>query len=121
MKKRKKRTLSVLGGIFVGIANGFFGGGGGMVCVPLLEKTLKVEKKKAHSTAILVILPLCLVSSIVYTLQVEIDWFLLGFVGIGFIIGGGLGAVLLRNLSGKFIRLLFALIVLAAGIRMVIG
>jgi uncharacterized membrane protein YfcA len=48
------------------------------------------------------------------------DWYLFGFVGSGFILGGLLGALLLKKLSGDFVRIIFILIVLAAGIKILI-
>ena len=42
-----RRTLC---GVAVGAANGLFGGGGGMLAVPLLTKT-GYEEKTAHATA----------------------------------------------------------------------
>ena len=41
MKKIKDKFKLILSGLTIGIVNGFFGGGGGMICVPLLEKILK--------------------------------------------------------------------------------
>ena len=52
-----------LGDIF----GSFFGGGGGMVCVPILQKVLFLESKQAHATAIAVIFPLSLIVSILLT------------------------------------------------------
>ena len=53
-------------GTIIGLVNGFFGGGGGMICVPFLENVLKMETKYAHATTLCVIFPLSLASSIVY-------------------------------------------------------
>ena len=41
MKRSSNIILSVIIGIVVGTLNGFFGGGGGMFCVPMLENFLK--------------------------------------------------------------------------------
>ena len=45
--------------------SGFFGGGGGMLCVPLLQFR-GLDVKRAHATALIVILPLCIVSAAIY-------------------------------------------------------
>ena len=55
--KRDKRKAIFSGGL-TGFINGFFGGGGGMVCVPVLTGALKLSQKQAHATAIFFILPL---------------------------------------------------------------
>lgn len=118
-KKDKKRFWLTLGtGMIIGFINGFFGGGGGMVAVPLLEKALKLDNKRSHATAIAVILPISVVSSIVYALETRIDWINLLYVIIGVVAGGIVGAFLLKKLSGKVVRIIFVIIMLAAGIRM---
>lgn len=120
MKKFKDKVILILSGFAIGIANGFFGGGGGMICVPLLEKVLKIDNKKSHSTALAVMLPIALFSIIVYVIKVKIDWPMFGYVGGGFVLGGALGALLLSKLNGKIVRIVFILVVLAAGVRLLI-
>lgn len=119
-KDLKQKILSLLSGVLIGIINGFFGAGGGMLCVPLLEKVMKTENKKAHSTALMVMLPLSIVSSVVYSLSFSVDWFMVIFVGVGFIAGGAFGAGLLKKLNNKVIRIIFSILVFASGLKMVI-
>lgn len=107
-------------GLTVGFINGFFGGGGGMIVVPLLIFALGLRDKTAHATALLIILPLCMVSSIVYICNGVVDWGQTLFVGIGACIGGLIGASLLKKLSNKAIRIIFSIIMLIAGIKMII-
>lgn len=107
-------------GALIGLLNGFFGGGGGMICVPLLENVFKLDNKVAHATTIAVILPLSLASSFVYFFKNNINHVQLLYICAGVVAGGILGALLLKKLSGKIVRLIFAIIMLAAGIRMVI-
>lgn len=120
MKKFKNKLVLILSGLAIGIVNGFFGGGGGMICVPILEKVLKIESKKSHATALAVMLPIALFSIIVYVLRVPLDWQMFGTVGAGFVVGGAAGALLLKKLSGKIVRITFILVVLAAGIKLLI-
>lgn len=117
-KKFWKWTLVVASGMAIGFLNGFFGGGGGMVAVPLLEKVLKIDNKKAHATAMAVIFPLSIVSAIVYGLSVSIDWMNLLYVTIGVTLGGVIGALLLKKLNGTIVRIIFIIIMLAAGVRL---
>lgn len=109
--------LLIVASIFVGFINGFFGGGGGMICVPVLENFLGLDNKKSHATAIAVIVPLSLVSSIVYITKTSVDWMQILWVGIGVCCGGILGAILLKKINSKILRFIFALIMLAAGIK----
>ena len=46
MKKNKDKFKLILSGLTIGIVNGFFGGGGGMICVPLLEKILTQKRNR---------------------------------------------------------------------------
>ena len=59
----KQRILS---GALIGIINGLFGGGGGMIAVPVLIGLLGYPQKEAHATAIAVIAPVCAVSAAAY-------------------------------------------------------
>ena len=43
--------------VLAGAANGCFGGGGGMVLLPLLTRWCRVEEKTAFATCVAVILP----------------------------------------------------------------
>ena len=60
-----KKCFNAFTGIAVGICNGFFGSGGGMIAVPMLEKGGS-EAKKAHATSIAITLPLSIISGLVY-------------------------------------------------------
>ena len=65
VKQALKNAITLGGSLAVGAVSGFFGGGGGMLCVPLLEYS-GLDVKRAHATALVVILPICIVSSVVY-------------------------------------------------------
>lgn len=114
----RKKTLGkgLLGGALVGAANGLFGGGGGMVAVPLLERRLPV--KKAHATAIAAVLPACIVSGTVYLRFGLVPLSLLVPAALGVVLGGVLGALLLPRLPARWTDLLFCAVMIAAGIRM---
>ena len=117
---KKQFFLIILSSIFIGFFNGFLGGGGGMICVPLLEKVLHIENKKAHATTICVIAGLSLISSIFYFVKNDFEFNMILFTAIGVFVGGFLGAFLLNKLSGKFVRLIFAVLMLIAGLQMVV-
>lgn len=125
MENQKKHTkkqifLIILASIFIGFINGFFGGGGGMICVPLLEKVLHIPNKKAHATTICVIAGLSVVSSIFYFSLNSFEPSMLLYTAVGVFFGGFIGAFLLNKLKGKYVRLIFAILMLSAGIYMVI-
>lgn len=116
----KQHLLLLLSGAAIGILNGFFGGGGGMVCVPILERVLHIDNKQSHATAIFVIFPLSLISAFVYVFNGFVQTFPLIYAGLGVVCGGILGAFCLKWLPSKLVRVIFALIMLAGGIRLLI-
>lgn len=120
-EKQKKHTvlIGLSGGLFVGFLNGFFGGGGEMIVVPLLIFLLGLREKEAHATAIFVILPISLVSSVVYLINGHVDYLQLLYSVIGFVAGGILGALLLIKMNSKVVRIVFSLIMIVAGIKMI--
>ena len=116
--ENKKVIFAILTGAIAGLINGIFGGGGGMIVVPMLVLLLGCEPKKAHATAILIILPLSVVSGLFYAAFGNLDLSVAIPVGIGVICGGVLGALLLSKLSSKWIIIIFSVVMAAAGIKM---
>lgn len=117
MSRNFKKIKLGTGGALIGIANGLFGGGGGMLAVPLLRAN-GLPAVKAHATAIAVILPVSLVSGIVYVLHGFTPWNILLPTSLGVFAGGYLGAKLLGILPERIVSLIFALLMLVAGARM---
>lgn len=114
----KKRVFGIITGLAAGLANGIFGGGGGMVVVPMLIDLMKKEPKTAHATAILIILPMSVLSGLFYAAFGTFD-FRVGIpVVIGVAAGGTLGALLLNKLSSKWIVAVFCAVMAAAGVKM---
>ncbi len=111
-------ALSLFGGAAVGAANGLFGGGGGMIAVPVLRKTGR-GVASAHATAIAVILPASAASAAVYLWSGLVPLSLLVPVALGVFAGGLLGAKLLARAPAGIVSLLFAGLMFAAGIRMI--
>ena len=66
MQPKAKYAVS---GALAGAVNGLFGGGGGMVLVPLLSGWCGMEGKRSFATCVAVILPLSAVSAAGYLLR----------------------------------------------------
>ena len=103
----------VFGGL-IGSANSLFGGGGGMIAVPLLIK-LGLKEKQAHATAILVILPVSFLSFLLYAYRGYFQANVLIPTAIGVTFGGMLGAKLLDKLPTFYVKIVFAVLQLVAG------
>ena len=120
MKKIVSTMLKAGGGAAIGLINGFFGGGGGMLCVPLLEKALKTETKKAHATAIMIILPISIASGVAYIFNGYADWGATAVSSIGVTAGGALGALLLSKLKSVWVGIVFAVLMIVAGLKLLV-
>ena len=102
----------------VGFINGFFGGGGGLICVPTLEKVYKLETKKAHATAIAVMLPLSITSSVIYLFNNKFNFASTLSVALGVLLGGFVGAIFLKKINSTVVRWIFIAVLFSAGVRM---
>lgn len=118
--KKVKKIYIVLFGALIGVINGFFGGGGGMVVVPLLTKMFGLEQKKAQATALFVILPISLVSSIVYLCYHSINFSEGWPVIVGIIAGGVIGATMLNKMNNKVVKGIFIFFMFLGGVGMLI-
>lgn len=117
---KHKTFVHIICGVVVGFLNGFFGGGGGMVCVPMLQKFCGYQDKQSHATTLCVILPLSIVSSLVYIYKNDLDFVNLLLVTIGAMLGGILGAKILNKLSVKWVRVIFAIVMFLAGLKTIL-
>ncbi len=117
-KEKNYQLYAIVAGSLAGFFNGLFGGGGGMIVVPMLIHLLNCPPKKAHATAILIILPLSIVSGLFYlafgTLNVSVAL----PTGIGVILGGIAGALLLSKLSNRWVLIIFSVVMAIAGVKM---
>lgn len=117
---KKQIFLLILSGAVIGFLNGFFGGGGGMVCVPILQRVLSLSSKESHATAIAVIFPLSYISASVYVFNRVIESVPFLTIVLGVVVGGILGAYVLKFMPPKAVRIIFALLMLAGGVRLII-
>lgn len=116
--ERKNGIKNALCGAATGAANGVFGGGGGMIAVPLLRAT-GLEEKKAHATTIAVILPVSLLSFFLYAIRGSFDFLVALPVALGGLLGGAIGAKLLAFLPGKAVFITFSALQFLAGIWLI--
>lgn len=115
---RNKFFKRASAGVLTGAVNGLFGGGGGMVAVPLLKGMLGYADKQAHATAIFVIAPVCAASAAVYIANGYAQWDVVIPAALGSVAGGLAGALFLEKCPKTVINYLFITLMLAAGIRM---
>jgi len=113
----KKITI----GLIAGVISGLFAAGGGMIVVPALIHLFKLEDSKARATSVFAILPMVIASGIFYYKNDYIDWNLGIKCAIGGIIGGVIGAKLLKKMPTKVLRILFIIFLTYTSIKMIIA
>lgn len=109
----------IIGGLAVGFINGFLGAGGGIIVVPLIRYILKLDVKESHATAIFVILPLCVVSGIIYLIRGVFDFSVVLPVFIGSLVGAVAGSLLLSKLKNNVIVYIFSIVMIIAGVKLI--
>lgn len=117
-KFSEKIKMGMLGAV-TGIANGFFGSGGGIIAVPMLKKQ-GYEPKHAHACSLAITLPLSAVSALFYGLgSMGGDFDIKGTLPLILIglLGALLGTALMKKIQTKHLSRLFGAILIAAGIR----
>ena len=100
-----------------GLANGLFGGGVGMVFLPILSRFGTLEQRRLYATCVGVIFPVCAVSAAVYLWRGEIELMTALPYLIGGLIGGWLGGRLYGKISVKLLKWMFAAFLFYAGVR----
>ena len=86
-----------------GLANGLFGGGGGMVFLPIVSRWGGLDARKLYATCVGVIFPVCAVSAAVYLA--------------GGRAGGWLGGKLYGRVPTAVLKWLFAGFLFYAGVK----
>ena len=109
-------TASLAGGA-AGLANGLFGGGGGMVFLPILSRSGTLPQRKLYATCVGVIFPVCLVSAAVYVWRGGISLLTALPYLAGGLIGGFLGGKLYGRISTTVLKWLFAAFLFYAGVK----
>ena len=106
-------------GLIAGIISGLFAAGGGMIVVPALIHVFKLEDAKARATSVFAILPMVVASGILYYKSNYIDWNLGIKCAIGGVIGGIIGAKLLKKISTRTLKILFIMFLIYTSVKMI--
>ncbi|NBX70394.1 MAG: sulfite exporter TauE/SafE family protein [Actinobacteria bacterium] len=105
-------------GLIAGLMAGLFGIGGGFVMVPLFVLWLGMAQKRAHATSLLSVAFIGVAALLGYVNLGQIDWLAAALVTIGAVCGIFLGVRLLSKVSERTLSLIFALVLLAAALRL---
>ena len=111
--RNKNRAAGTAGGVI----NGLFGGGGGMVLLPLLTKWSRLEARSAFATCVAVIFPMCCVSAAVYLYQVRPPLSMVLPYLAGGIAGGVIGGLTFEKIPVRILKIIFGAFLLYGGVR----
>lgn len=113
------KLSNMISGFAIGIINALFGAGGGMIAVPVLKSRGK-SQKEAQACTVAVILPLCIISAVIYYLRGYYSLtYALKYVPFAFL-GGITGAVALKKIPDRILKRIFSFLMLYMGIRMLL-
>ncbi len=108
-----KKRMEFLG-VITGLANGFFGSGGGVVAVPMLKKA-GYDTKKAHACSLAVTLPLSAVSAAYYVCSHTFDYKqALTLIPFG-LVGAAAGTHFMKKIPSEWLTRIFGIILIIAG------
>ncbi len=104
-------------GVVIGIVNVVLGAGGGMLTVPLYKK-IGMEQKEAQINAVATILPITIISAIIYLLNGNVQFSDTYIYLIPGLVGSILGTFVIRKTSNKFLTIFFSIFMIWAGLRL---
>ena len=107
-------------GIVVGFFSALFGVGGGILIVPLLLLLASFTERPAMATSLASIGLIALAGTILYALRGKVDVGAAAAVGLPAALGAVAGTTLQQRLATRTLRLLFALLLAALGVRMLL-
>lgn len=111
--------IIILIGIAAGILSGLVGVGGGIIIVPALVYFIGFSQKAAQGTSLgVLLLPVGILGVLQYYKQGHIDMKVVGYLSIGFLIGGYLGSRIALTISQESAKKIFALLMVVIAIKM---
>jgi uncharacterized membrane protein YfcA len=114
--------LIVIGiGLAAGILSGMVGVGGGIVMVPAMVYFLAFPQHRAQGTSLaLMLFPVGLLGALNYYRKGHVDLRVAGLLAVGFVLGSYLGSRFSLSLPQATVRRIFALVMLAVALRMLV-
>ena len=113
----KKQIYRCTAGAGAGIVNGLFGGGGGMVLLPLLLRGGELPQRASFATCLAAIWPMSAVSAAVYYFRVHPELSLLLPCLLGGVLGGILAGLTFGKVPVRVLKLVFGAFLLYGGVR----
>jgi uncharacterized protein len=107
-------------GLAAGIFSGLIGIGGGTIIVPVLVLYFGLSQHMAQGTTLaLLVPPIGILAAWQYYQKGFVDLHIAGFICLGFIIGGLLGAKMATHLSNIALERIFGIALLLISLKMI--
>ncbi len=119
-KEIRNWPLGIASSFIAGLSSGMLGIGGGVLKVPIMNLIMDVPIKMAVATSSFMIGFTASSGSIVYILRQLVDPILVVGFALGIIPGATIGAKTLKRIKSKYIKVLFSMILLYAGLRLLL-
>ena len=111
--------LALLTGTLIGVISGMIGIGGGILLVPCLVYFFNMSQHRAQGTSLAaLLLPVGFLAFWEYYRAGNADLKIGLVVAVGFFVGGYFGGAFAQQVSGIVLRKTFAVVLIAAGLRM---
>lgn len=107
-------------GLVAGILGGGLGVGGGIILVPLLV-FVGLDRHRAHATSLAAIILIACVGAMSFGFSGELRLDVGLSIGVGGVVGSVLGANAMHRMSVRSLTIVFGVVLLVAGLRMVSG
>ena len=110
-------------GLLVGIFSGIMGLGGGTMMIPIMVLVYQMNQRQANGTSLAVmILPVLFLPVWQYHRDGNVNWHMVMYIALGFLVGGLPGALIANKLIGlKVLKLVFAFVLIYAAGNMIFG
>ncbi len=123
MKQKTKSYVLAVSSAAAGLCNALIGAGGGVVLSFVLLKLFSDkfdDKRNIYINSQAAMIPGCALSCLLYYMQGKLDVKGFSLLAIPAALGGMLGGMLLPRINAKWIKLVFALLVIWSGVRMML-
>lgn len=123
INKNKPLLLLIITGFAAGTANGMLGAGGGIIIVYGLSAALGPslsDKRDIYANALCVMLPVSVVSCVLYALRGSMNVPEFGKYVIPAVLGGIAGGFLLGRIPSGTMKKIFAALVIVSGVLLMI-
>jgi uncharacterized membrane protein YfcA len=116
----RQLRLAVIGTL-AGLFSGLFGVGGGSVIVPLLMLWLGYEERRATATSLAAIVFIAAFAASVQGIYGNVHLLDAVLIGVPAVVGVLVGTWVAQRLHGRVVSLLFAALLIASAVELVLG